>query len=130
VGVAGQETALRRSKSIAGTVLAGLGMFILYKELVGAVTRLRYVIGANGSEALAGQPAGLLALSQAWQCYVAAQRPFLQGFIQHMLVSFWPLLLVMAGTVLARDIFTDKVDGISKKDSGLVDSRAGRSTSE
>ena len=99
------RTAFRHSKSIAGTILAGLGMFILYGDLAGTVARLRLLMGTRGSEASAGQPTGLLALSHAWQAYVAAHQPFLHGFVQHILVSSWPLLLVMVGTVLSRDAF-------------------------
>jgi len=44
------------------------------------------------------------------------------------LVSSWPLLLVMAGTVLSRDNFMDDAKAVQKKDRGVVDLTTGRST--
>jgi uncharacterized membrane protein len=38
----------RSSKSIAGVALIGLGLFILFENLVGAVDALRHLISANG----------------------------------------------------------------------------------
>jgi hypothetical protein len=48
-----QKTTLQIFKSIAGAVIAGLGMFILYENLAGAVERLRHIL-VNGSAALGG----------------------------------------------------------------------------
>jgi len=128
--MAGQQTVFRSSKSIAGAVLVGLGMFILYENLAGAVARLSHILGANGSGALGVLPAVILAVSQVLQAYAADHQRFLQGFLQHMLVSSWPMLLVLVGTVLSRDAFADNVNALPKKDRGLVDLTAGRSTSK
>ena len=56
-------------------------------------------------------PSGVLAASQAAQAYALDHQGFLQGLLQ-ILGSFWPLLLVIAGTILLRDAFTDKVKGL------------------
>jgi len=40
-------------------------------------------------------------------------------------VSCWPLLLVMVGTVLSRDILIGDVNALPKKDCGLIDLTAG-----
>ena len=108
----------------------GFGMFILYENLAGAVAWLSHVLGTNSPEALGVLPAVILAASRVLQAYGADHPRSLQGFLQHMLVSSWPLLLVMVGTVLSRDTFTDNVKARSKKDCGLVDLTTGRSTSE
>jgi uncharacterized membrane protein len=126
--MAGQRTVFRISKSIAGAVLVGFGMFILYGNLAGAIAWLSHVLGANSSEGLGVLPAVILAVSQVVEAQAANQQRFLQGLLQDLLVSSWPLLLVMVGTVLSRDSFTDNVNAFPKEDCGLVDQTAGRST--
>jgi hypothetical protein len=80
-------------------------MFILYENLAAAVAYLSHVLAANRSEALGVLPAFILAVSQVLQAHGSNHQRFLQGFLQHMLVSSWPLLLVMAGMVLSRNTF-------------------------
>jgi hypothetical protein len=103
-------------------------MFILYENLAGAVAWLSHVRGANNFGALGVWPAFLLAVSQVLPAHAANHQHFLQASLQHMLVSSWPLLLVMAGTVLSRDTVSDNVNTVQKKDHGLVDLTTGRST--
>ncbi len=50
----------------------------------------------------------VLAASQATQAYAFDHQGFLLGLLW-MLVSFWPLLLVIVGAVLLQDAFTEKV---------------------
>jgi hypothetical protein len=107
--MAQQKTAFRALKSVAGTAFLGLGTFILYENLAGALARLRHVLGANGSEALGVLPAGIIAASHSFQACAAAHHPVLQGLLHHTLISSWPLLLVMVGTMLSRDTFMDNV---------------------
>jgi hypothetical protein len=125
-------TSLRRNfrstKSIVGAALLGFGMFILYEHLAEAVAWSSHVLGANSFEALGVLPAFMLAVSQALPAHAANHRHFLQASLQHMLVSSWPLLLVMAGTVLSRETLTDDAKAVQKKDRGLVDLATGRST--
>jgi hypothetical protein len=103
-------------------------MFILYENPAGPVAWLSHVLGANSSEALGILPALILAVSQALQAHATNHQRFLQGCLQHMLVSFWPLLLVMVGTVLSRDTLTGNVNTPAKKDWGPVDLPPSRST--
>jgi hypothetical protein len=102
-----QQTILRISKSIAGPILAGLGMFILYENVAGAVGRFSHILGANGSRALGILPAAFLVFSQAVQTYAADHQRFLQGLFQQTLLPSWPLLLVIFGTALSKDTLTD-----------------------
>jgi hypothetical protein len=113
--MAQRQTAFRALKSIAGTAFLGLGAFILYGNLSGALSRLRHVLGANGSEALGIVPASIMAVSHTFQACAAAHHQLLQGLLHHTLVSSWPLLLVMVGTVLSRDTFTDNVNSLPEK---------------
>jgi hypothetical protein len=126
-------TRLRRNfqgtKSIAGAALVGFGMFILYEHLAGAVAWSSHVLDANSLDALGFLPAFMLAVSQVLPAHAANHQHLLQSFLlQHLLVSSWPLLLVMAGTVLSRDNFMDDAKAVQKKDRGVVDLTTGRST--
>jgi hypothetical protein len=123
-----QPPFFERAKSIAGAALVGLGIFILYENLDRAATQLSHLVGTIPGKPLGVLPTVILAASRVLQAYAADHQRFLQGFIQHMLVSFWPLLLVMVGTVLSRDTFADNVNVLPKKDCGRVDLAAGRST--
>jgi hypothetical protein len=118
----------RSTKSIAGAALVGCGMFILYENLAGAVAGLGHILGTNSFEALGVLPAFILAVSQVLPAHAANHQHLLQVSLQHMLVSSWPLLLVMVGTVLSRDTVRDNVNTVQKKDHGLVDLTTGRST--
>jgi putative Mn2+ efflux pump MntP len=101
--MAPQQTIIRISKSIAGAILVGLGMFSLYENVHGAVARLSHTLGANGSQALGLLPAVFLALSQTMQAYAVNHQRFFEALLQQILVSSWPLLLVICGTVLSGD---------------------------
>jgi hypothetical protein len=123
-----QPTFFERAKSIAGAALVGLGIYILYENLDRAATQLSQLLGTIPGGPLGVLPTVILAASRVLQVYAADHQRFLQGFLQHMLVSSWPLLLVMVGNVLSRDAFSDNVIALPKKDCGLVDRAAGRST--
>jgi hypothetical protein len=105
--MAGQQTGFRISRSTAGIALAGLGMFMLYGNLAGEFARLSHVLSAHGSAALGVLPAVILSVSQALPAYAAGHQQFLQGFVEHVWLTFWPLLPVMAGRALSRDAFRD-----------------------
>src|SRR5436309_4417847 len=123
-----QQTLVGRAKSIAGTALIGLGICVLYENLHQAATQLIHLLGVIPGEALGVLPT--LAASRVLQAYGADHSRSLPGCLLHMLASSWPLLLVIVGTVLSRDCSTDNVNALPKRDCGLVDVTAGRSTSE
>ena len=126
-----QQTFAGRAKSIAGTALVGLGILVFYENLHQAATQLIYLLGVNPGEAPGVLPTAILAAYRVLQTYGADHARLLQGCLLHMLASSWPLLLVIAGTVLSRDCSTDNVNATSKKKIvGLVDLTAGRSTSD
>jgi hypothetical protein len=125
--MAGHWTAFRSSKPIVGAAFVGLGAFILYENLAGPVAQLRYVLGANGSEALGVLPAVILATSQAVGAYAVDHQDFLHSLLR-MLISFWPLLLVVVGTILLRDAFTDKVRALPTADQYLRKTFKNRNT--
>jgi len=110
--------------------LIGLGIFVFYENLHQAATQLGHLLGVIPREALGVLPSVILAASRVLQAYGADHPRSLQGCLLQMLASSWPLLLVIVGTVLSRDCSTDNVNALPKKDCGLVDLTAGRSTSE
>jgi hypothetical protein len=124
-----RQTFVQRAKSIAGAALVGLGSFIFCANLDRAATQLSHLLRTPPGWSLGVLPAVILAVSRVLQAYAADHERFLQGFLRHMLVSCWPLLLVMAGAVLSREAFTNDANALPKKDCGLVDLTAGRSTS-
>lgn len=102
-------------KSIAGGVLVGLGLHILSANLAGDVTRLKHMFGIPAGEALGVLPSVALAASQVVQSYALDQLRFLDNLLQ-MLASFWPLLLVIAGTILLRGALADRVKELPATD--------------
>lgn len=103
--MATQQTILRISKSILGEILFVVGMFILYEDLAATISQLSHL--ANGSAALGVMPA-VLAVSQA--VHGLDHHQFLQGLFWQILLSSWPLLLVICGTVLSSDQFADSAN--------------------
>jgi hypothetical protein len=77
-------------------------MFVLYENLAAAAAWLGHV----RSEALGIVPAAILEVSQAMQAHTTDSQRFLQAVLLHMLLSSWPLLLIVAGTLLSRDKVT------------------------
>ena len=96
---------------IAGGALVGLGLHILSGKLDTAADQLRHLLGNTVGDALGVLPSVVLASSQAAEAYALDHHGFLQCFLR-MLVSFWPLFLVVVGAVLLRDVFTDKVKAL------------------
>ena len=93
--------------AIAGGALVGLGLHILSGNLDTAAVRLRHLLGNSAGDALGVLPSVVLASSQAAQAYGLDHHGFLQSFLR-MLISLWPLLLVVVGTALLWDVFADK----------------------
>jgi len=93
--MATQHTSCQTLKSIAGSALVGPGLFLLFGNLDGAAIRLSHLLGAAPGEALGVLSSVIFAASFDHQ-------RLCQGLLQ-MLVSFWPLLLVIVGAVLLRD---------------------------
>jgi len=115
-----QRTFFGRAKSLAGAALVGLGIFILQGNLDRAATEWRQLSNTPG-ETQGILPTVVLAAPRVLQAYAADHQRFVLGFLRHIFVSCWPLLLVMVGTVLSRDTFTDDVNAPPKKECGLVD---------
>jgi hypothetical protein len=85
-----RQKSFRVPKSIAGAALATLGAFLCYENLAAAAAQLQHDLGAL--------PTLLLAAARLMHVDASGHQHFLQAVTQHLLLSCWPLLLVLAGT--------------------------------
>ena len=111
-------------KSIVGEALVGLGLHILFGNLDRVAEQLQHMLGTPAWETLGALPSAVLAASQAMQAYGLDHQGFLQTLLW-MLISFWPLLLVILGTVLLRDFFTERAKALPAPDKFLQNKNMG-----
>jgi hypothetical protein len=92
---------IQNLKSIVGMALIGFGLFILFGNVADAAARLSGFIGvgADATQTFGELTVVGLAASRAFQCYLFDRVRFALG-VRKLLISLWPLLLVIAGTVL------------------------------
>jgi hypothetical protein len=121
-----QHTLLRRTKSIAGVALMGLGSVILDRNLDQATTQMNHLIGSP-REMLGILPTVILAALRVLQAYASDHQRFLESLLQHLWITFWPLVLVVAGTALSQYADPGDADATTKKDRGVVDLTVRRS---
>lgn len=107
-----QQKTSESVKSISGGTFVGIGLHILSGNLSGDANHLRRVLEIPGGDALGTLPSITLAVSQVAKVYALDHARFLDGLL-YMLASLWPLLLVIVGTVLLRNVLTDKVRVVS-----------------
>ena len=96
-----QRRFFERAKSIAGPALVVIGTFILCEHLDRAAIQLSELPGNSGA-VLGALPAAIFAASRVVQALAADHQRFLEDFVKQILLSAWPLLLVMVGTVWSR----------------------------
>ena len=112
-------------QSIAGGALAGLGLHIWFGNLQGIASQLTHLLGTSPGETLGLAPSVILAAAQAGRVYASDHREFFLEVLR-MLVSFWPLLLVVVGAGFLRDVFTDEVDTLTAPEKYFQDNDTGR----
>src|SRR5882672_10231792 len=95
-------------KSVAGAVLVGFGLHVLPGNLDHAAAQLKHILGAPTGETFEALPTIVIATSQVARAYALDHQGFLLSLF-HMLLLFWPLLLLIVGTILLRDVFTDGI---------------------
>ncbi|HEX4542975.1 MAG TPA: hypothetical protein VH114_07400 [Candidatus Acidoferrum sp.] len=106
--MARQSTSSRGLKAIVGATLLALGLLLLIANLDGVAARL-----SNGSFTSPAASSGTLielglAGLRAAQSYVFDHPSFLSG-LQQILVSFWPLILVILGIALLGQLFGERL---------------------
>jgi len=111
-------------QSIAGGGLVGLGLHIWFGNLQGVASQLTHLLGASSGETLGLASSVIVAASQAGRVYASDHQGFFLEVLR-MLVSFWPLLLVIVGAGLLKDVFTDEVDTLTAPEKYFQDHATG-----
>ena len=87
-----QTTQAETLRSVAGALLVGLGLFLLFGHVLGAAGRVSHLLDQNSGASLDLASSIMLAASMS-----TAQ-------LVHAAISLlWPLLVVVAGTILLND---------------------------
>lgn len=105
--MAGQKKFPESWRTITGGALVGLGLHTLFLNLDRDAAHFRHSLFAAGEGTLGVLPSVVLAASRAVKAYGLDHRGFVLGLLG-MLISFWPLLLVIAGTIFLRDAVAGK----------------------
>ncbi len=114
--MAGKHAIFRKHKSITGVTFIGLGVLILAGNLVSAAVQLSQFLGITAAlaEKLGPLNTANLAISQALWAYLFDHQEFSRG-VHRILISFWPVLLVVAGSVVWRKGFAGSSGDLQKK---------------
>ena len=104
--MAAKHTTSRSMKSISGVSVLAVGLFLLFANLDGVAAQFNHAVGAP-TEVLGILPALVLAGLHGIQAYLSDDAGFLASLLQ-ILVSFWPLLLIVAGALLLRPLIWEE----------------------
>jgi hypothetical protein len=99
-----QQTSSQNLKSIMGAILLALGFLVLFANLDAVTGQINSAAGTSMGPTQGILPALVLATLHALQDYAFDHAGFLSGLLQ-ILVSFWPLILIIIGAALLRDAF-------------------------
>ena len=103
-----RQTASNTFKAIAGAILLSVGLVILFANLDEMTAHLGKSAGFTGHESISGLLAIGLAGLRAVQAYSLDPDGFSAGFLK-ILISFWPLILVISGGALLQSAFTRRL---------------------
>ena len=98
-----RRTSSQSLKSILGAGAIALGLVLLFVNLDGVAAQVSSIICTQAEAPGMLASIGLAGL-HALQAYKFDHARFLPGLAQ-MLVSFWPVILILFGAVLLRDAF-------------------------
>jgi len=105
--MANQQRTSKGLKSVFGAALLALGFLLLFVNLDAVEASASKILGSQASSGLECIPAIILATSHALQTYAFDHEGFL-FVVQQILISFWPLILVIAGAALLRSSFGNR----------------------
>ena len=127
--MAQQGRIFRNLRSVVGMGLIGFGIFVLGGNLSDACGQLSRLVGisAEASQTFGGLIAVGFAASQVWRSYMFERRELLLG-VCGILISFWPVLLVIAGAVLTGTASRATSKNMQNKNAGGVELTGARST--
>jgi len=104
----------RSTKSLAGLALVVLGTLILQANFAAALACTHQMLSAARTMNLVA--AITLTALQSARFADGADQHLVRILLQHTLMMFWPVLLVVAGSFLFRLAVTGHVSSFSKKD--------------
>ena len=94
----------RKLYSILGVLLLGIGLTVLLAQVDTAASHLADRVGMSGSEVVDTVPAVILTTLRAAQA-LAFDRANVLSAVREMLLSCWPVILVIVGAALLRSAF-------------------------
>lgn len=100
VNMAKRQTSSKNFLAVAGTLLLSIGLLLLFANLDEVATQVRYCFTSTPSSIGAVIELGLAGM-RAVQAYFF-DRPTFQAGLHSILISFWPLILVMIGATLLQ----------------------------
>lgn len=92
---------------MVGGALVGLGLHLLFGNLDRDAAQLGHLLGIPSGDGLGVLPSIVLAASQAAKAFAVDHHGFWLVLLR-MLLSLWPLLPVIAGTMFLREAVTEK----------------------
>jgi hypothetical protein len=95
-----RQTTSRSMKSLSGAGVLTLGLLLLFVNLDGVAAQISDAVGA-APETVGILPALGLAGLHALQAFTFDHAGF-SSSVLHLLVSFWPLVLIFVGAVVLR----------------------------
>jgi hypothetical protein len=99
-----QRTSPRSLRLILGAILLALGFLVLFANLDAVAAQISGATGIPAAHEPEVLPVVVLGALHAVQSYVFDHAGFFSALLQ-ILVSFWPLILIILGGVLLRDAF-------------------------
>jgi hypothetical protein len=111
-----QGRLIQNLQLFAGAALIGLGTLILAGNLASIAAHFSHLLGitAEAAETLGPLNTAGAVASQAFWAYFFDHQEFLRG-LHRILISFWPVLLVITGSVMWRNGFTGSAAKLQKK---------------
>jgi hypothetical protein len=106
--MANQQTSSKGLRSVLGATLLALGFVMLFGNLDALEVSFNRILGGPVSGGMEAIPALILATSHAVEAYAFDQQGFL-SVLEQILVSFWPLILVLIGATLLRNVFRNRL---------------------
>ncbi|HET9994837.1 MAG TPA: hypothetical protein VFQ18_05480 [Candidatus Acidoferrum sp.] len=104
--MAARQTSSRKWNTIAGAALIAIGLFLLFANLDAAAAPVARELGIS-SEGPGALLAFALAALHAVQAYAFNHAGFLSS-LRQILISFWPVSLVLIGLVLLRNAMANR----------------------
>jgi hypothetical protein len=102
--MAKQSSSSKSLKSVLGAALLAIGFVFLFGNLDALEASANRIMGGASSSGMECLPALVLATTHVAQAYAFDHQGFL-SVLQQILVSFWPLTLVMTGAALLGTSF-------------------------